>query len=389
MKNLNIGLIGSGFMGKGHSVAYNLMPKIFNPLPAYPRLKILGDITEALAKQGAENFGFESWAVGYEEVVNHPEVDIVDITAPNQVHKEIAVAAAKAGKHIYCEKPLAVTLADAKAMLDAADKAGVKTLVGFNYLKTPATLYAKQLIDEGKLGDIWHFRGYFHQDVLADPMLPFSWRFEKKLAGSGALGDLGAHIIAIAQALVSDIDKVSALTETFIKERPQASGGSGYSSTVDLNAPKKIVENDDAVHILTKFKNGATGTIESSRVAQGRKVYLAYEINGSKGSLRFEHERMNELKVYFSEDPEGTRGFRTIIPGPEHPMYGSFWPVAGCGLGFGDMKTIEIYQLLDGIANDKLLKPDFKDGYKVSQVIEASLISAAEERWVKIDDCIG
>lgn len=383
-KTLNIGLIGSGFMGKGHSIAYNLVPKIFNPLPAYPRLRILGDVTEALAKDAAATFGFEEYAVGWQEVVQHPEVDIVDITAPNHVHREIAVAAAKAGKHIYCEKPLAVTLADAKLMLDAAETAGVKTLVGFNYLKTPASLYAKQLIDEGKLGELWHFRGYFHQDVLADPMLPFSWRFEKALAGSGALGDLGAHIIAIAQALVGDIDKVSALTKTFIKERPQASGGTGYGSRVDLNAPKKTVENDDVVHILTKFKNGATGTIESSRIAQGRKVYLAYEINGSKGSLRFEHERMNELNVYFSQDPEGTKGFRTIITGPEHPIYGSFWPVAGCGLGFGDMKTIEIYQLLDGIANDKQLKPDFREAYKVSQVIEAALISAEQERWVEV-----
>ena len=220
MKTLNIGLVGSGFMGKSHSMAYNLLPQVFDPLPAYPRLRILGDVTEDLAKNGAENFGFEDYAVGFEDVVNHPEVDIVDITAPNQVHKEIAVAAAKAGKHIYCEKPLAVTLEDARAMLEAAEIAGVKTLVGFNYLKTPATLYAKRLIDEGKLGDIWHFRGYFHQDILADPNLPFSWRFEKKLAGSGALGDLGAHIIAIAQNLVSDIDKVSALTEIFIRERP-------------------------------------------------------------------------------------------------------------------------------------------------------------------------
>lgn len=371
-------------MGKSHSMAYNLLPQVFDPLPAYPRLRILGDITEDLAKKGAKNFGFEDYAVGFEEVVNHPDVDIIDITAPNHAHKEIAVAAAKAGKHIYCEKPLAVTLEDAKAMLDAAEAAGVKTLVGFNYLKTPATLYAKQLIDEGKLGDIWHFRGYFHQDILADPNLPFSWRFEKKIAGSGALGDLGAHIIAIAQNLVSDIDKVSALTKTFIKERPQASGGTGYSSTADLNAPKKTVENDDAVHMLTRFKNGATGTIESSRITQGRKVYLAYEINGSNGSIRFEHERMNELKVYFSDDPEGTKGFRTIITGAEHPFYGSFWPVAGCGLGFGDMKTIEIYQLLDAVANGKDLKPDFRDGYKVSQVIEAALKSAEEERWVEV-----
>ncbi len=384
MKELNIGLVGSGFMGKGHSMAYNLLPQIFSPLPAYPRLRVLGDISEELAKKAAQNYGFKDYAVGWEDVVNHPEVDIVDITAPNHVHKEIAIAAAKAGKHIYCEKPLAVTLEDAKAMMDTAESAGVKTLVGFNYLKSPATLAAKRLIEDGKIGDIWHFRGYFHQDILADPLLPFSWRFEKKIAGSGALGDLGAHIIAIAHSLVSDIDKVCAMTETFVKERPMATGAFGYDGKADLNAPKKTVENDDVVHILTKFKNGATGTIESSRIAQGHKVYLAYEINGSKGSIRFTHERMNELNIYFSEDPEGVRGFRNIITGPDHPFYGSFWPVAGCGLGFGDMKVIEIYELLDAIANDKPIYPDFREGYKVNQVIAAALLSAEQERWVTV-----
>lgn len=384
MKTLNIGLVGSGFMGKGHSMAYNLLPQIFNPLPAYPHLRVLGDVSEDLAKNAAKNYGFKDYAVGWEEVVNHPEVDIVDITAPNHVHKEIAVAAARAGKHIYCEKPLAVTLSDAKEMLDAAEKAGVKTLVGFNYLKSPATLAAKRMIEEGKIGDIWHFRGYFHQDVLADPNLPFSWRFEKKIAGSGALGDLGTHIIAIAQSLVSDIDKVCAMTETFVKERPLATGAFGYDGKADLNAPKKTVENDDVVHVLTRFKNGATGTIESSRIAQGHKVYLAYEINGSKGSIRFTHERMNELNVYFSEDPEGSRGFRNIITGPDHPYYSSFWPVAGCGLGFGDMKVIEIYELLDGIANNKAITPDFREGYKVNQVVDAVLQSAEKEAWVKV-----
>lgn len=384
MKTLNIGLIGSGFMGKGHAVAYNLLPQVFGALPAQPRLRILGDVSEELARRAAQTFGFEDYAVGWEAVVNHPEVDIVDITAPNHVHKEIAVAAARAGKHIYCEKPLAVTLEDARAMMEAAETAGVKTLVGFNYLKSPATLFAKQLIDEGKLGDIWNFHGAFHQDVLADPALPFSWRFEKKLAGSGSLGDLGAHVIAIAQALVGDIAKVCALSETFIKERPQATGAFGYDGQADANAPKRTVENEDTIHVLTKFASGATGTIESSRIAQGRKVYLAYEINGSKGSLRFEHERMNELKVYFSEDPEGTRGFRTIVTGPEHPHYGAFWPVAGCGLGFGDMKTIEIYELLDGVANDKPLQPDFRDGYNVNRVIDAALRSVDEERWAVV-----
>lgn len=383
MKKLNIGLIGSGFMGKAHSMAYNLLPQMFNPLPAYPSLRILGDISEDLARKAAQNYGlFKDYAVGWEAVVNHPEVDIVDITAPNHVHKDIVVAAAKAGKHIYCEKPLAVT---PKAMMEAAESAGVKTLVGFNYLKSPATLTAKRLIDEGKIGDIWHFKGFFNQDILANPNLPFSWRFEKKMAGSGALGDLGAHIIAIAHALVSDIDKLCAITETFIKERPVATGVFGYDGKADLGAPKKTVENDDVVNMLLKLKNGPNGTIKSSRIAQGHKVFLAYEINGSKGSLCFSHGRMNELNVYFSEDPEGVCGFRNIIAGPEYPYYSFFWLLAGCGLGYGDMKVIEIYELLDGIVNNKAIAPDFRGGYKVNQVIEAALRSVEEECWVNLE----
>ena len=386
MKTLNIGLVGSGFMGKAHAMAYNAAPQVFSPLPATPRLRILGDVSESLAKEAARRFGFADYAVGWEEVVNHPEVDIVDITAPNHVHKDIAVAAAAAGKHIYCEKPLAVTLADAGAMVGAAERAGVRTLVGFNYLRSPATLAAKAFIEEGKLGDLWHFRGTFHQDVLADPTLPHSWRFQRDVAGSGALGDLGSHILAVAHSLVGDIDRVSALTETFIRERPEATGAFGYDKAA-RDAPKRRVENDDSVHILARFKNGAAGTIEASRVATGHKVGLTYEVVGSRGSLRFDHERMNELQVYFSDDPKGARGFRTIITGPEQPFYGDFWPVAGSGLGFGDLKVIEIYELLDGVANGKPLYPSFRDGYKVNQVIEAVLTSAAEARWVNVDAC--
>lgn len=384
MKVVNIGLIGSGFMGKGHSIAYNILPQVFAKPPAYPHLRLLGDISEELARSAAATHGFEDYAVGWEAVVYDPDIDIIDICAPNQVHREIAVAAAQAGKHIYCEKPLAVTLTDAQAMLEAAEAAGVKTMVGFNYLKSPATLLAKQLIDEGKLGELWHFRGTFHQDALADAHIPFSWRFEKHVAGAGALGDLAPHIIAVAQALMGDITELCAMTETFIRERPVIQGFSGYGAKAAADAPKRAVENDDAVHMLTRFSSGATGTIESSRVAQGRKVYMTYEVNGSKGSLRFEHERMNELSVYFSEDPEGLRGFRTLVMGPEHPYYGAFWPVAGCGLGFGDTKVIEIYELLEGVVNDKPIYPDFRAGFKVNQVIDAALQSAATGSWMTI-----
>lgn len=386
MSTLNIGLVGSGFMGKGHSVAYNLIPKVFGSPPAVPRLRLIGDVTDELASRAATNFGFEDYVVGWEDLVDDPRVDVVDITAPNYLHKAIAIAAAEAGKHVYCEKPLALTSEDAKAMMDAAERAGVRSMVGFNYLKSPATLYARKLIEEGKLGDIWHFHGTFHQDILADPAFPYSWRFQRELAGSGALGDLGAHVISIAHALVGDIVAVNALTETFIKQRPESTSSYGYERGVGSGSPMRRVENEDAVHLLTRFANGATGVIESSRIATGRKVYLTYEIYGSKGALAFVQERMNELQVYFSDDPEGRQGFRTVLTGPEHPYYGAFWPVAGCGLGFGDMKVIEIYELLDGIANGKPIMPDFRDGWKVSRVIDAALASADQAQWVELGD---
>lgn len=386
MKTINIGLIGTGFMGKGHSMAYQMVPMVFNPPPAVPNLVVVADITEDLAQKGARDFGFQKWVVGWEEVIADDTVDVVDITTPNNLHKEIALAAAKARKHIYCEKPLALTAADAKEMCEAAERVGVKTMVGFNYIKNPAALLAKEMIAAGELGEIFHFRGYFHQDILADPNAPFSWRFDRRIAGSGALGDLGAHVIEFARFLVGDFDRVCGLAKTFIRERPLASGAYGYESTAVSEGPKRRVENEDSVHFLIEFKNGATGAIEASRIATGRKVYMAYEVNGSKGSLYFVHERMNELNVYLSTDPAGQHGFKTILIGPEHPYYKSFWPVAGAGLGFGDMKIVEVYELLDGLANDKPIYPDFREGWKVCQIIDAVMLSVKEEQWVDVEE---
>jgi predicted dehydrogenase len=383
---INIGLVGTGFMGKGHAVAYKKVPLIFDSPPARPNLAVVADVSEPLARSAARQFGFDRWVIGWEDLVADETVDVVDITAPNYLHREIALAAAEAGKHIYCEKPLALTAADAKDMYAAVEAAGVQTLVGFNYLKNPATLIAKEMIDSGELGEIYHFRGWFHQDALADPGAPFSWRFERKIAGSGALGDLGAHVIEFARFLIGEFDRVCGLTKTFIAERPVAEGAYGYRSQVTADATKRQVENEDAAHFLVQFEAGATGTIETSRIAQGRKVYLAYEVNGSKGSLYFVHERMNELKVYLASDPPGRRGFKTIILGPEHPYYAAFWPVAGAGLGFEDMKVIEVYQLLEGLARGAPMYPDFYAGWQVSRVVDAVLLSAREGRWVNLDE---
>jgi predicted dehydrogenase len=382
-RQVRIGLIGSGFMGKGHAMAYKLVPSVFEDLAAMPRLRLLADVEPALAERAAADLGFEESTGDWRELVTHPEVDVVDITAPNHLHAEMALAAIAAGKHVYCEKPLALDAGQACAMADAATAAGVITLVGFNYLKSPAALAAKRLIAEGVLGQIWHFRGAFNQDVLADPTQPFSWRFERALAGAGALGDLGAHVLALARFLVGEMTRVCARATTVIPERPQAAAGYGYRAGAAAAGPLRKVENEDAMQALLEFEGGASGSFETSRVATGRKVHLTYEITGSRGSLVFDHERMNELQLYLADDPADRRGFRTVIMGPEHPYYGAFWPVAGCGLGFGDMKVIEIYELLQAVAKGTPTRPDFADGAAVQRVIDALLTSAAEDRWVE------
>jgi predicted dehydrogenase len=382
-RQARIGLIGSGFMGKGHAMAYKLAPSVFEDLAVTPRLRLLADVDAELAERAARELGFEESTGEWRELVIHPEVDVVDITTPNHLHAEMALAAIAAGKHVYCEKPLALDAASARAMANAAAAAGVVTLVGFNYLKSPAALAAKRLIADGVLGQIWHFRGAFHQDALADPTQPFGWRFERALAGAGALGDLGAHVLALAHFLVGEITRVSALARTVIPERPEGGAGYGYRAGARAGGSMRQVENEDLLHALLVFEGGATGSFETSRVATGRKVHLTYEITGSRGSLAFDHERMNELQLYLADDPADRRGFRTVIMGPEHPYYGKFWPVAGCGLGFGDMKVIEIYELLQAVAQGKPASPDFAAGAAVQRVIDALLASAAEGQWVE------
>ena len=387
MNKVGIGLIGTGFMGKTHAMAFRAMPYVFSPPPMVPVLELLADANEELARTGAGNLGFARWTADWRELVSDAAVDVVDITTPNHLHKDMALAAATAGKHIYCEKPLAVTAQDALTMTEAAEAAGVKTLVGFNFLKNPATGLAKEILESGDIGDIVHFRGSFNQDAMADPRATHSWRHDKALAGSGVLGDLGAHVISMAQHLVGDIVEVCGQVQTIIVERPAAAGGRGYRAHASAESEMRAVENEDQAQMLLRFADGAAGTIDSSRIATGRKLFLCCEITGTRGALYFLQERMNELKLYRTDDPAGRRGFKTIYIGPEHPHYEAFFPIAGLGLGYNDQKIIEVYELVAGIAADRPLYPDFRAGWKVSQVIDAVLRSAEERRWVRVDEC--
>jgi predicted dehydrogenase len=386
MKKLNVGMIGGGFMGKAHALAYAGMPMFFWPAPVIPHRHTIVDVTDELAKDAAARLGFENYSSDWRKVVEDPEIDIIDIVTPNDSHAEIAIAAAKAGKHVISEKPLARNAAEAKTMLDAVKEAGVKHMVAFNYRRTPAVALAKKYIEEGKLGKILNFRGTYLQDWSADPNSPLSWRFQKDRAGSGALGDIGTHVIDFARYLVGEISDVNAIAKTWIGERPIQSGGVDKLGTVkaDGDVPKAAVDVDDEIMTMVKFENGAVGSIEATRNAWGRNNFLTFEIHGEKGSLVFNYERRDELQVCFSDDPADSRGFRTVYTGPAHPYGEGLWPIPALGIGYGETKIIETYDFMKSIAEDTKVSPDFEDGYQIAVISDAILESAEKGEWVNL-----
>lgn len=385
-KTLNIGLIGSGFMGQAHSDAYRRAGMLYRDLPATPRLCLLADATEELAADAAARFGFERSTGDWRKLVEDPEIDVVDITSPNSMHHEMAMAAIAAGKHVYCEKPLSVTLEEAEEMAAAARSKGVKTMVAFNNIKTPAAMLAKQLIERGDIGRPMRFRGWFDQGFFSDPELPFSWRCTRKDAGSGALGDLGSHVISVAQFLMGDFESVIAQTQTFFPTRPVPQGGSGYGAKADSEAPRAVVENEDQIQTLVRFANGAGGTIEASRVAAGKVFGIYWEVSGTEGTILMDGERFNELKISRFNDPKPDRGFKTIYAGSQVSQFSAFFgfDFAGGGLGYFDVKVIEVRDLIEGIVNDADCFPNFEFGLANERIIDAMELSLETKTWQTI-----
>lgn len=385
MHKLNVAMIGGGFMAKAHSIAYAGMPMFFWPAPAIPHRHTVVDINEEMAKTAAERLGFEHYSADWRSVIDDPAIDVVDIVTPNDSHAEIAIAAAKAGKHIICEKPLARTAEESKRMLDAVKESGVKHMVAFNYRRTPAIVLAKKYIDEGAIGRILNFRGTYLQDWSADPNSPLSWRFSKEIAGSGALGDIATHVIDIARYLAGDITEVMATTQTWIPERPVQTGGVDKLGTVKAGADamKKPVTVDDEVTTLLRFENGAVGSIEATRNAWGRNNFLTFEIHGDQGSIAFNYERRDELQVCFAADPDDRRGFRTVYTGPAHPYGQALWPIPALGIGYTETKIVEAHDFIDSIISDSDVSPNFEDGYRVAVISDAILESAKSDTWVK------
>lgn len=374
MKRLGIGLIGSGFMGRSHAHAFRAAPGVFD-LPFAPVFEMLADVNAETAKKAAAALGFARSTGDWRELVADPAVDIVDITTPNTLHLPIALAAIEAGKPVYCEKPLAPNALDAKRMVDAAERKGVKTAVGFNYLKNPMVALAREIVESGEIGEVVSFRGIHAEDYMTDPKAPFTWRLDKA-GGHGVVADLGSHIISIARMIVGPIESLVGQIQTVTDRRPAAPGSS------ELRA----VEVDDEARALVRFAGGATGSLEASWVKAGRKMMLAFEVTGTKGTVEVDHERFNELRLYTTGQPKGREGFKTILAGPDHQFYKEFVPAPGHQLGFNDIKTIEVMALIRSLAGGPKFMPDFREAYEIQRVVDAIVLSSNEKRWVEVTE---
>ena len=373
MPSINVALIGYAFMGKAHSNAYRQVGPFFKPR-LMPRMKVLCGRTPAKVKAAAQEYGWEETSTDWEAVINRKDIDLVDICTPGDSHAEIAIAAARAGKAVFCEKPLGNTVPEAERMLAAVTKAGVTHMIFHNYRRIPAVMLAQQLIEQGQLGEIRHFRGTYLQDWITDPKFPLVWRLDKTKAGSGALGDIAAHSIDVARFLVGEMAEVAGDLKTFITKRPLPDN------------PKKTgrVTVDDASTALVRFKNGAIGTIEASRMAPGRKNYNRFEINGSLGSVAFDLERMNELEVYFEKDKPLLRGFRRIlVTEAGHPFIKGWWP-PGHIIGYEHTFVHTVYDLLEAMADGTVPTPNFEDGVRNQRVLAAIEKAAGNRRWVTL-----
>ncbi|HVL38663.1 MAG TPA: Gfo/Idh/MocA family oxidoreductase [Fimbriimonadaceae bacterium] len=381
-KQVNVGLIGYQFMGKAHSNAYRQVGHFFD-LPVEVNMHTLCGRNQAAVTKAAQQYGWRNVETDWRKVVENPEIDVIDVSTPGNTHAEIAIAAARAGKAVFCEKPIGNTLEEAERMLAAVKEAGVPHAVFHNYRKAPAASLAKKLIADGRLGTIYHFRAVYLQDWIADPSFPLVWRLDKNVAGSGAHGDINAHIIDMARFLLGEFDEVCGTLHTFIKQRPKA-GEIDDKLGAKASSEMGEVTVDDAAMFLARFKNGALGTFEASRFAVGRKNYHRWEVNGSKGSVVFNLERMNELEFYNNEDPDGEHGFRLIqATEASHPYAGNYWPTAHI-IGYEHTFINLLADALTNMAAGRRIEPDFVDGYENQRVLDAVERSHATRSWVKL-----
>jgi predicted dehydrogenase len=385
---LNVGLIGYGFMGAAHSHAWRTAHRFFD-LPATPVLRTIAGRTESAVAEAAERYGFAAHTTRWQDLVEDPEIDVIDICTPGDTHHEIALAALAAGKHVLCEKPLANSVEESEEMAAVAAEAaarGIRSLCGFSYRRTPALADARQLVEEGFVGEIRQVRAQYLQDWLSDADAPMTWRLDKEKAGSGALGDIGAHVIDLTQWITGlDIEAVSGTLETVVATRPAAGAMQGLGGKGDTSGERQQVTVDDTALFSARFADGVLGGFEATRMAQGRKNAMRVEINGSAGSIAFDFERMNELELYDATSPAGRQGFtRVLATEPEHPYAAAWWPT-GHGLGYEHTFTHEIADLVRAIGEGTDPSPSFAEALHVQRVLAAIEASDADgSRWTPV-----
>jgi predicted dehydrogenase len=373
-EGINVGIVGTKFMGRAHSNAYIAVRHFFD-LPVSPVMRAACGRNLSDLNAFAEKFGWETTDTSWEHLVERDDIDLIDVCTHNALHMPIAVAAAEAGKHVVCEKPIARNAREARQMLEAAEGAGARHMVAFNYRRVPAIMLAKKLIQDGKIGEIRHFNAVYYQDWLVDPESPFTWRHDAEKGGSGAHGDLNAHTVDLARYLLGEVEAVCAAQETFITERPLPDGSGTGTVTVD-----------DTMYFLARFHDGALGSFVATRFATGRKNFLRLEIFGSEGTLLFNLERLNELQYYSRSDADTAQGFRTIVvTEASHPFIKAWWP-PGHIIGWEHTFVHEIHDLLLAIAEDESVHPNFHDGLRCQQVLDAVVASAERQAWLEVPE---
>ncbi|WP_035487985.1 Gfo/Idh/MocA family protein [Geminicoccus roseus] len=370
-RRIGIGMVGTGYLAKAYALGYRSAPIVFGPDCGIPELVSVCTSSPAGGAKAAQALGFARGAADWQEVVADPAVEVVVVNTPNHLHAPVAMAAIQAGKHVHCEKPLGLDPAECRELTEAAEKARLRTIVGFNYRQNPATSLAREIIQSGEIGEPISIRATHNEDFMADPDLPLGWKHRKATAGHGALVDVGSHIVCIAQYLLGPIAKVSGQLRTVHRTRPVAPGAT----------ERGPVETDDEARFLVEFASGVGGMIEASRIATGRKMQLGYEVYGTKGSLCFDQQRMSELHLYEAAGPLGRRGFKTIPIAAEHPDYGAFGAGPGHGVGFNDQKIVECRRFLEAIASGSRASPDFREAWQIGEVLDAVARSAASGTW--------
>lgn len=372
MTEIGVGLIGSGYMGKCHAIAWSGVRAVFGDTRLI-RLAALADVNETLARAKANEFGFETATGDWRTLLERDDISVISITAPNTFHAPMAIAALEAGKHIWCEKPMAPSLKEAAAMRDASRASGKIAILGYNYIQNPLIREIGKILEEGAIGTVNHVRLEMDEDFLANANDPFTWRSDSA-SGYGAIDDFAVHPLSLLSILFGPVEQVMTDMSIPYATRPDGVGGT------------RNVETHDVASVLLRLASGAAGTLLVSRTAWGRKGRVALQIFGDRGSILFDQERMNEFQIYRRDDPVGQQGYRTILTAPDHPPYDRFIVAPGHGLGFNDLKIIECRELLEQIDGKPGRCIDFEDGYRIEQTVHAMARSFREERWASVAD---